>query len=383
MRDPMSFSDDVIAVPQQLYLALTLLDGRHSLMDIQAEYMRRFGELLFKENIQDLINKLDAGLFLDSEHFRREKAKIEEEFKKASSRPAALAGKSYSQSPAELAEQIDGFFTHAEGPGLPEPGKTGDTVKGVIAPHIDFMRGGPCFAWAYKEVAERADADVFVIFGTAHAPTSLPFAITHKDFETPFGTLRSNQKLVKDIQNGAGRDFLDDEFVHRSEHSIEFQTVFLSYLFKDRQEISIVPILCGSFHEMVGSHTQPKDDTRVKGFIDALKTAAASYDGKICYVAGADLAHVGPKFGDGHPISDNFLRLLQADDLRMLERIERVDADGFFSDIEAEGDRRKICGLPPIYTMLSVMDATAGKLLKYQQWPDPQGAVTFAIMAFY
>jgi len=28
-------------------------------------------------------------------------------------------------------------------------------VRGVIAPHIDFHRGGPAYAWAYRDVAER------------------------------------------------------------------------------------------------------------------------------------------------------------------------------------------------------------------------------------
>jgi hypothetical protein len=260
---------------------------------------------------------------------------------------------------------------------------TGNTLKGIIAPHIDFARGGPCFAWAYREEAERTDADIFIVFGTAHAPTGLPFALTFKDFETPFGTLPCNREIVREIQSGPNCSFLEDEFVHRGEHSIEFQAVFLRYLFANRNQISIVPILCGSFHDMLGSRTHPKDDARVKGFIASLKAAIAQSGRRVCCIAGADLAHVGPKFGDGHPISEPFLQLLQADDIRMLKRLENVDADGFFSDIEAEGDRRKICGLPPIYTMLSVMDAATGKLLKYQQWPDSQGTVTFASMAFY
>jgi hypothetical protein len=49
----------------------------------------------------------------------------------------------------------------------------------------------------------------------------------------------------------------------------------------------------------------------------------------------------------------------------------------------ADGDRRKICGLPPIYTMLSVIEADSGRLLKYQYFPDPAGTVSFASMAFY
>jgi len=383
LRDPMNYSSEVVAVPQQLYPLLLLLDGQHSVVDIQAEYMRRFGELIFRETIDDVLKVLDAGLFLDSDNFRRKREEIENEFKQSPLRQALLAGKSYDASPEALDQQIQQFFTHEEGPGLPEKKPRKTHVKGIIAPHIDFQRGGPCFAWAYKDLAERADADVYIIFGTAHTHTVMPFVATHKDFETPYGTLPCNRELVRLIQKSVSYDLFRDEFVHRGEHSIEFQTVFLRYLFRDKKEISIVPILCGSFHEMVASRISPAEDARIREFVKAVKNAVKQSGARICCIAGADLAHVGPRFGDVHPISDGFLKLLKADDLRMLEPLERADANGFFSAIQADGDRRKICGLPPIYTMLSVMEATRGKLLKYQQWPDPQGTVTFASMAFY
>ncbi|GAB4334450.1 MAG: AmmeMemoRadiSam system protein B [Candidatus Abyssubacteria bacterium] len=382
LRDPTNFASEILAVPRQLYLLLYLLDGRHSISDIQAEYMRKFGQLIYRETIEETLRRLDEGLFLESETFRIKRNEIETEFRRAEIRPATLAGKSYESSPAALSRQIEGFFGHADGPGIPGR-REGSGLKGIIAPHIDFTRGGPCFAWAYKEVAERADADIFVIFGTAHTHTHEPYVLTQKDFETPFGALRCNREIVERIQDRLSYDAFADEFAHRGEHSIEFQTVFLSYLFRDRRDISIVPILCGSFHEMVASRTEPMGHDRVTEFVSAVKEALGDEGGRVCFIAGADLAHVGPRFGDPHPVSDGFLKLLERDDLRMLEQVAHLNPAGFFSTIEAENDRRKICGLPPIYTMLRVMEAHTGKLLKYQQWPDPNGTVTFASMAFY
>jgi hypothetical protein len=134
---------------------------------------------------------------------------------------------------------------------------------------------------------------------------------------------------------------------------------------------------------MLYSGGSPIEDARVSEFTSALRKAVADSGKRVCYSAGADLAHVGPRFGDEHPISDGFLKLLESDDRRMLEHVEAVDADGFFENIRADGDRRKICGMPPIYTMLSVMEAREGRLLKYQYFPDPAGTVSFASMAFY
>jgi AmmeMemoRadiSam system protein B len=383
LRDPLNFSSDSIAIPQQYYLMLTLFDGMHSVVDIQAEYMRTGGELIYREAIEDIISTLDDGLFLDNENFHRKRDEIINDFCKSSIRPATLAGKSYDDSPEDLAAQIEAFFVHEDGPEAITPHKKGSTLKGIIAPHIDFLRGGPCFAWAYKVLAEEADADLFVIFGTVHAPTVEPFVITHKDFETPFGILECERSIVEQVEKNTSTDLMVDEFTHKNEHSIEFQAVFLNYLFRERNDISIVPILCGSFQEILLSGRQPMEDERISEFVTALKTSVADSGKKPCYIAGADLAHVGPRFGDPHPISEGFLTLLESDDRRMLERVEEVDADGFFKNIRDDGDRRKICGLPPIYTMLSVMDADSGKLLKYQYFHDPAGTVSFASMAFY
>ena len=48
----------------------------------------------------------------------------------------------------------------------------------------------------------------------------------------------------------------------------------------------------------------------------------------------------------------------------------------------ADGDSRRICGLSPIYAFLRVLPGIRGELLRYRQWPDPQGAVTYCAAAF-
>ena len=74
-------------------------------------------------------------------------------------------------------------------------GKTATLMKALIAPHIDFNRGGPCFAWAYKALAESQPPDVFVVLGTGHSARQT-FVMSRKDFETPFGVLRADRDKV-------------------------------------------------------------------------------------------------------------------------------------------------------------------------------------------
>jgi hypothetical protein len=65
----------------------------------------------------------------------------------------------------------------------------------------------------------------------------------------------------------------------------------------------------------------------------------------------------------------------------MLAAVEAGDADAFYESIAKDDDRRRVCGLTPIYTFLKVL-GREGKVVKYGQAPDPNGTVTFASAVF-
>jgi hypothetical protein len=66
----------------------------------------------------------------------------------------------------------------------------------------------------------------------------------------------------------------------------------------------------------------------------------------------------------------------------MLAAVEAGDAAAFFESARQDGDRRRICGLSPIYTLLRTLGGARGRLRRYGQWPDPQGVVSFASVVF-
>ena len=66
----------------------------------------------------------------------------------------------------------------------------------------------------------------------------------------------------------------------------------------------------------------------------------------------------------------------------MLETVERGDAEAFFDSVAADGDRRRICGLSPIYAVLHALDGRRGALKRYGMWPDPEGTVSYASVVF-
>ena len=53
--------------------------------------------------------------------------------------------------------------------------------------------------------------------------------------------------------------------------------------------------------------------------------------------------------------------------------------------IQEEGDRRKVCGLSPIYVLLKLLASKEGQLLHYDQAPDPTmpGVVSYASVGYY
>jgi MEMO1 family protein len=385
LQDPQNISEKALFMSPPLYFIVSLFDGQHSILDIQAEYMRKFREFLYTEKLQEIISQLDENFFLEGKRFQEALRQKEEGFKKASFREAVFAGKSYEGDPDGLRAQFEGYFKGTNGPGSLGEKKGTNGLKGVVAPHIDFQRGGFCYAFAHREIRERNSSPCFIIFGTAHTPMENPFCLTRKDFITPLGTLNVDKELVDAIQSRCPDDLFKDEGVQRSEHSIEFQCVFLQYLYPEPNPLKIIPILSGSFHESIEKGISPMELKPIRQFIDALKEAVSSLGREVCYIASADLSHMGHQFGDREGISEYGLRVLSQEDQEMLGYVEKMDGEGFFSSISRERDRRRVCGFPAIYSMLKTLEAKEGKLLKYGQAfnPETQSVVTFASLAFY
>jgi AmmeMemoRadiSam system protein B len=147
--------------------------------------------------------------------------------------------------------------------------------------------------------------------------------------------------------------------------------------------VRIVPILCGSFHRFVEERRPPGPGDEAGEFLDALGEVLHAQGGRTVVVASADLAHVGPQFDDPRPLTPAALRMVEAADREMLCSVEAGDAESFFRAVARDGDRRRICGLPPVYAALRALGEVEGRLLRYGQWPDPNGTVSFAALALY
>jgi AmmeMemoRadiSam system protein B len=411
LRDPAGYTEAVLVLPLPLVEWLALLDGQRGVVDIQAELTRQYGTIVPRAEIEEVIATLDEHGFMDSPRFAELRARIDGEFLAGPMRPAVHAGSAYAAGADELRAAMDGFFSPPAGPGPvgggaraagPPRGRAGrggdagvrrgrrgtrggggePAVRGLIAPHIDFHRGGPAYAWGYRDLAERCDADLFVVLGTCHAGMPDPFAVTAKAYDTPFGPAPVDRDFVEALARRARQDCFGSELAHRKEHSIEFQAVFLRYLYAGSRDVAIVPVLTSFAHECLARGQRPADDPRVPRFLDALAETIAASGRRVALIAGADLAHVGPRFGDGAPVSPEQQQVIEREDRAMLEAVTAGEAEAFFDAVAADGDRRRICGYSPIYALLKALDGAPGTLRRYGQWPDPQGLVSFASVVF-
>ncbi len=384
LRDPLGFTDKILVLTPELFFIVSLFDGEHSILDIQTAYTRRFGDLLFSDKVREIIDQLDGSLFLDNSHFQKVRDKVIEEFKKETVRPSSHAGISYEKDRNELLEQLQGLFKSPEGPGLIEKGTPTGRLRGLIAPHIDIRRGGVCYALSYAELYRESGATTFVILGISHVQTQKRFVLTSKDFDTPIGNMPTDSDFVEKLSNRCTIDFFEDELVHKSEHSVEFQALFLRYLFQNNDKARIVPILCSSREENYDGRS-PEEDNEFLEFIDALKSVLEERGDQSCCIAGVDLSHLGQRFGQNITMTPVFLKQAELDDRKMIDLILNRDADGFFKHIQNEKDRRNVCGVPAIFTLLRIIDAGSAKLLRYEQSVDnaTQSVVTFMSAAYY
>lgn len=383
-QDPDRIVEETILVPAEAALFLQFFDGQSSIRDIQTEIMNQTGQLVDSGIIEDLVGQLDEKLLMDSPRFHQHVRGLNEQWAKAPARPAYHAGQGYPAERGELSAMLDGFYLSEKGPGSLPGEPKGDNLKAIVAPHMDIAVAGPATAKAFKALAENTEAELFVIFGTAHNEPQRMFVLTDKDFETPLGTARADKDVISRVAKlRSDRNPLND-YVHKQEHSIEFMVLFLQHALKDR-DFKILPVLVAGMVPSVIAGMPPDQDPVFKDFINALAAALDESGKKVCYIAGADLAHRGPRYGDKETWAP--LRMKEEEDMdkALLGRVAAADRDGFFGLIAKDGDQRRICGLPPIYAAMAACGPEKGELLQWDYWNDKSthSIVTYASMALY
>lgn len=370
-----------VDVPRPLDRALAYMNGARSERDI-ADLARRAGHAISVREIEELVAELEAAAMLEGPRRRERRKLLVEEFERAEVRPATFAGGAYHGEESELSRFVANECIAA----VTLPALAGE-VRGLVAPHMDLWRAALGYGHAYGALsgALPSDVETVVVLGTCHVGLRTPFAFSKKVFDTPLGPMRSDRALAERVAARSRQDVFTEEYKHKGEHSIEFQVVFLRHVLGERaSEVEIVPVLCGLGKSQAAGE-DPADDRDTEAVIDALKGELQGRS--FIVVAGADLAHVGPRFGDAKPLDVAGRARLRERDKGSLDHLRRHDAPGFFEDVTRDQATRRVCGSGPLYTMLRLLEGAGvgdGELLSYTQHIDPQegSIVSHASLAF-
>lgn len=362
LQDSQKLTDAAIILPQALGPLALLCDGQHTVPEIKAALEGRYGLPLPQEIIVNLLDQFDQALLLDGQIYNQARQKAIDAFRAAPFRPSALAGGSYPADPDDLRHKLQGYLDEVdEIPASPA------TSRGLISPHIDYLRGGSVYARVWASAAEAVrEAELVIIVGTDHNGNLGTLTPTCQNYATPLGVLPTDKALVHRLADALGPDFaFADELHHRTEWSLELVMVWLQYM-RAENPCPVLPVLCGSFlHYMVGQ-ANIDDEVRFKTFVELLREEMSQR--RTLIVASGDLAHLGPEF-DGPPLDAAAQAQMETDDQCLIETLQQGNAGSFFEFMQAGQYQRNVCGLAPFYFMFDLLGETQGQPIAYARCP--------------
>lgn len=385
LRDPFQYTDATIIVPPGLARMLGLFDGRRTELDLRAAITQLTGEIESGELASHFLETLDANGFLESPVFEEMRDKRQKEFAEAAERLPAHAGTSYPDDAEALRQTL---ARYDESAGEEASADNVGELLGIAAPHVSPEGGYRSYAAAYSRIRPEHAGKTFVILGTSHYGESESFGLTRKPYQTPLGAVETDVAFVDELARKAGGSVKMEDFCHASEHSIEFQSVFLQGRLgphlPDGERLRAVPILCGPLAESLYSGKAPEANDRARRFFEALGEVAEQRDDLI-WVLGVDMAHIGRRYGDSFEALAGKGRMLEVRrrDEERFERLCAADSAGFFDLVHRNRDDLRWCGYGPMYTFLQSAPKSEGRLLSYEQWNiDDQSVVSFVGAAF-
>ncbi len=362
LNDPLRLSGRSLFIPEPVAFIIAHFDGEKSFADLQENFYRRFGEILFREKVQEIISTLDENYLLENERFQK---KMEEEKDAFASSPVR---EPYSlRLTPQQADTLKRRIQQAVSSFPPEK-----PSSAIVSPHIDYERGMEAYARCYACYRE-LEGKTLIILGTNHTPFGDDFILTRKSFLTPWARIDVNTEILEQLEQALD-DPYRDEIAHRFEHSIELNVAFLSAL---TSNFKIVPLLAPSFSRHIEERRFPIE---YEGFFAKLKEVSSPPD--VLLVAAVDLSHVGLRFGTGVEAS-KIMAGVENFDRRLIDHILKGDPLGFLREFFPNGNATNVCGTGPLYTLLKVVEGP-GRLLGYYRAMDPDGssAVTFAALLF-
>ncbi|MCK9273836.1 MAG: AmmeMemoRadiSam system protein B [Syntrophales bacterium] len=377
--DPLRLAEGNLVCDMELFTVLVHLDGNHSYDEIKKQLVKApDGVTIGLAPLRSLLDSLDKYYLLENDRFRNHMDNLHKEFKALSFRRPVHAGKAYEGDPLQLAADISSIeeelpLIHDDSSDLP--------IAGILAPHIDIGVAKSTYVDLYRRIKGKSYERV-IILGINHQVQDGLYCVSSKNFITPFGRIEPDIPFINELQKFLPQGTLTaDDFGHKMEHSIEFQTTFLHHYLTP--SFKIVPILCGSIHEFIHERKSIFDDIRFRKTAEMLLKAVTGSNSRTLIISAVDLSHIGLKFGH-QKTADDLLSNALFNDRLILSFIKDPNAGAIFEHSLKTEDRYNVCGLPSIILFTKVMEGFRGKCLAHRVYHEKatSSAVTYASMIF-
>ncbi len=374
VRDRSGLSGVMLSLSAPALHIMAMMDGERTCDDICRQFRASFGRPLAAGTLHSMVTHLAEAHFLEGPKFEAFYQSLLEKYRSRGIRdmPHAAAIGIVDDSGAIFEDMLADANGHV-------PSRT---VIGIIAPHLDYPRGRPCYAAAYATLRDRPAPDRVVILGTNHFGRSTSVVATGNDFSTPLGVSRIDTAFLDKLEARCG-DLRTFEFDHAREHSIELQVAWLQHLF-GAAAFTVVPLLCPDPCGPTGTAPMDGRGVDLRAFAAALAELVRNEAGDTLIVAGADLSHVGVQFGDERPLDDTFLEEVRQRDRRALDYLEVRDCEGFLRSVAEQHNPTRVCSAGCIFVVATAMHDASASVLHYHQAVDTssQTCVTCAAVAF-
>lgn len=355
LRDPAMLRGQTMVVVQPVMAVLQHFNGRQGVDEIS-------GNLGIElEQVVDLTRNLDELGLLWGPTFERFESDLKEKIARRGAFPASASHRLGSEAD-ECRARIDGWLDETEDPEID------GTVIGVVAPHLDYDRGWPNYAAAYKSVQNVEAPDRVIVLGTNHFGLGDGVVLSQYGFESPVGRCQPDNEVINHVIDRLGNAAIIDQLDHVPEHSIELQLPWIQHCWGD------VPIVAALVPDPLMPMIE-EDDERigVDRFVDVLSEVLDAVGGRSFVIASADLSHVGPQFGEPRTVDDRRRQNVETHDREMMEKYATADPEEFLGAMRWSANPTRWCSIGNMTAALMLTRPEKVELIDYRQACDEGG----------
>lgn len=367
LRDPQMLCKQTMVIPVQAMPVLQFFRGEE---DLDAIAQRLKAPV---EQLAALVQGLDQVGLLWGPTFERLERELKEEIATRGAYPMGAAG-SLGESAEQCRKRLDAWLAETDDPELDEP------VRGLVAPHLDYERGWPNYAAAYRCIERVERPDRIVILGTNHFGLGDGVVLAEHGFETPLGRVSSDVGIVSAMIERLGKPLIIDQLDHMPEHSVQLHLPWLQHRWGD------VPVVAALVPDPLAPMVE-EDGERVTGerFVETLREVLDAAGGRTFFIASADLSHVGPQFGEPRPVDDQRRHDVELHDREMMAKFLTGDAEEFLGAMRWCNNPTRWCSVGNMSAALMLARPAGVELIDYRQAVDEQGMVlvSSAAMAMF